>query len=118
MSDGNSSFFVGLGILVLATSILGCATAKMKKACFAIPFGILTFIFGLILLIIGFMGMAIGTPAVKDVLMKAGCNNDPSNPMIKFDNQFNEMVVKPMCSGLCPCPQDALDTFQNNIETA
>ena len=118
MLNVNSSVYMALGILVLATSVLGCATARMKKACFAIPFGILIFIFGLGLLLTAFTCISLGSPAVRDLLMKAGCKKDASNPMTKFDDQFNEMVVKPMCSGLCPCPQDALDTFQNNIETA
>ena len=53
---------LGLGVVIMVTSVLGCATAKFKNPCFAIPFGILTLIFGLILLIIGFLAMAISSP--------------------------------------------------------
>jgi hypothetical protein len=44
-----------LGIFILIVSLLGCATAKFKNPCFAIPFGLITFIFGLVLLIVGFI---------------------------------------------------------------
>ena len=54
---------LGLGALILVTAILGCATAKFKNPCFAIPFGLMTFVFGLILLILGGIAMVIGSPA-------------------------------------------------------
>jgi len=56
---------MGLGVLILIVSILGCATAKFKNPCFAIPFGILTFLFGVILLIMGFLAMVVASPQVK-----------------------------------------------------
>jgi hypothetical protein len=116
VSGASGSFFVGLGVLILATSLLGCATAKFKNPCFAIPFGILTSVFGLILLILGFIAMAVGSPQAVDIMRKAGCGDkSASNPLNAFDNQFNEMVVKPMCSEICPCTQSNFDTFEANI---
>ena len=104
MSGANSTAILGLGVLILATSILGCATARFKNPCFAIPFGILTFVFGLLLLIIGALAMAVGSPPAREMMMQVGCNNDANNPLRQFDNQYNEMVGKPLCSDICPCP--------------
>jgi len=53
-----------LGLLILLTGVLGCLTAKFKNPCFAIPFGLLTSIFGLILLIVGFLIIAATSPPV------------------------------------------------------
>jgi len=50
--------FMAFGILIIIISCLGCATAKFKNPCFAIPFGLLTLVFGLVLLIVGFLGVA------------------------------------------------------------
>jgi hypothetical protein len=49
-----------LGALVILVGLLGCATCKCKKACFTIPFVILTMIFGIILLIVGLIMMSVG----------------------------------------------------------
>ena len=62
MRYARSTGIIAFGVLILATSILGCATARFKNPCFAIPFGILTFVFGVILLIIGAIMIAIGSP--------------------------------------------------------
>jgi len=58
---GMATPVMALGVLLILVSLLGCATAKMKTPCFAIPFGLTTCLFGLILLIIAFVSLAMGT---------------------------------------------------------
>jgi len=58
ISEGLATPIIAFGILLVAISFLGCATAKFKNPCFAIPFGLLNCVFGLILVIIGFVGLA------------------------------------------------------------
>jgi hypothetical protein len=58
MSKGAATLLLAFGALVLLTSMLGCATARLKQPYVAIPFGLLTFVFGLVLLIVGLITMA------------------------------------------------------------
>lgn len=51
-ASGYGWVIVLCGVIAVITSVLGCLTAKMKKKCFAIPFGILAFIIGFTLFII------------------------------------------------------------------
>lgn len=102
MGGGGGTPMLALGALVFLTAILGCATAKFKNPCFAIPFGLLTFIFGLILLIIGALAMLVASPAVGKTFVNGVCNQQNS-PAVKFDTQYNQMIVKPICSEVCPC---------------
>lgn len=41
-----------IGIVGILIALLGCATGKLKNPCFAIPYGILTFIVAIIFLVI------------------------------------------------------------------
>jgi hypothetical protein len=41
------------GVLCVVTSIFGCATAKFKNFCFALPFMLLSIVIGLLMLIGG-----------------------------------------------------------------
>lgn len=112
---GNAGPAMALGVLILIVSLLGCATAKKKHPCFAIPFGMLTFLFGVILLIVGALAMIIASPKIKEMFKAAGCpaNNDQA-PMIQFDKQYTDMIVKPMCSDLCPCDENMFATWEKS----
>ena len=82
-SGGNAKPVMALGALILIVSLLGCTTAKFKNVCVATPFGILTFLFGLILLILGFLALVVASPQVKALFKQAGCPaNNPQAPMI------------------------------------
>lgn len=50
------------GLLALVVGMLGCLTAHKKNACFALPFGALALVIGLILLAIG--GAAVAATAL------------------------------------------------------
>lgn len=59
----------GLGIMVVGafaflTGLLGCCTCKCKKACFTIPFVILSLILGLVLLIVGLLLIGVASTFV------------------------------------------------------
>ena len=119
MSGNAIKGVMAFGALILVTSCLGCATARMKKPCFAIPFGAMTFVFGLILLIIGLMTMAVSSGKnINDMMEKTICKNDPKNPAIMFDNKYNEMISKPMCSKVCPCDKRVFTEFKKNLDDA
>jgi hypothetical protein len=114
-SGGNAKPVMALGALILLVSLLGCATAKFKNVCVAIPFGILTFIFGLILLILGMLAFVVASPQVKSMFTQAACpSNNPKAPMIQFDQQYNDMIVKPMCSTICPCDGDMFAEWEKS----
>jgi len=44
---------IALGVIIIVISVLGCATAKFKNPCFALPFGLINLILGIIFLVIG-----------------------------------------------------------------
>jgi hypothetical protein len=46
---------LGLGIVAILIGVIGCCLGKNKNVVFALPFIILTAIFGLITLIVGFI---------------------------------------------------------------
>ena len=85
MDGGNMDFtaVIAVGALILLTSFLGCATARMKTPCFAIPFGLMTLVFGLILFIAGLIMMTIsGGDRINEMMQKTVCKNDAKNPAI------------------------------------
>jgi hypothetical protein len=61
-SNGMGTGVLALGALIVFISCCGCATCKFKKVCFAIPFGLLTGVIGLVLLIIGFLVIGAAGP--------------------------------------------------------
>ena len=89
-----------LGILILFTACCGCATCKWKKVCFTIPFGIFTAIFGLVLLIIGFLIVASVGPITDDIMTKVCAGVDGTS----LSDEYNTAVSKFVCSQVCPCP--------------
>jgi hypothetical protein len=84
-----------LGVVVIITSLLGCATAKFKKPWFAILFIILTLGIGLALLIIGVLSAFGG--AVYDAAAATACRYD------KTYETYRELVDQRMCRDDCKC---------------
>ena len=89
-----------LGILIIFTACCGCATCKWKKVCFTIPFGIFSGIFGLILLIIGFLSVASVGPLTDEIMTKVCAGVEGTN----LATEYNDAVSKFVCSKICPCP--------------
>jgi len=52
---------VGIGIVGLLVAILGCFTGKAKMPCFAIPYGLLTFVITIIFLVIAIISGGIAS---------------------------------------------------------
>lgn len=46
---------IAIGVLGILIALLGCATGKLKNPCFAIPYGILTFIVAIVFLVIAIL---------------------------------------------------------------
>ena len=87
-----------LGIVVIITSLLGCATAKFKKPWFAILFIILTLGLGLALLIVGVLSAFGG--AVYDVAAATACKADTTY------EAYKELVDQRLCREDCKCNEE------------
>lgn len=95
---------IALGVVLLFISLLGCATARFKNPCFAIPFGCINLIIGILLLIVA--GIALGGEAVQGPLFAVACAPSEDNPALKFDALYKTNIDKVMCSVACPCRPD------------
>lgn len=96
---------LAMGAIVLLTSVLGCATGKFKKPCFALPFIILTAIMGLILLIVG--AVALSSGEVFQKVKDEACAQDST-----IQNQYKNTVDRYVCSQECPCPAGENDQIK------
>lgn len=95
---------IAFGILIIVIGLLGCATCKFKNPCFAVPFGALTFIFGVLLLI--FAAFALGGDAVTAAVFNDStgiCKPEAGKKLSKFDQLYKENVDNLMCTDTCPC---------------
>jgi ABC-type transport system involved in multi-copper enzyme maturation permease subunit len=97
---------LGLGILllggiVLITSILGCCLAKNTNMCFAIPFMILTLLFGIVMVIIGLIAINVSGPVVDKLKIEV-CTSDQAKSL---NGEYKNAVSKYVCSNICPCPE-------------
>ena len=79
--NGYGSLMAISAVLILLVSFLGCATVKFKNPFFAIPFGIMTIIFGFIFFITGFLTFG-GASHRKDSYMRMFC---PENSVNSYD---------------------------------
>lgn len=105
-----------LGAIAILVGLLGCATCKCKKACFTIPFVILTLIIGLVLLIIGVVLMGAAGDFI-DKAQKRICEVTASSNNALAEN-YNNAVEIFVCSKACPCPQGeggATKTLWSNV---
>ena len=93
--NGTGTGVLVLGLIVIGTAILGCATSKFKHPCIATLFIIMTLVMGLVLLIVGFIAAAGGE--IYMAASVAGCAMDDSYPLYKAAVDAN------MCTDICPC---------------
>ena len=102
------SFGLGIlicGVFIVLTGLLGCMTAKTKKACFACIFIICTMVLGLVCLI--FSAITLGDLGkYKDKVCGAAGN--------VLKGQFNEVVNNKMCTNDCRCDPGP-DDFNLNM---
>jgi hypothetical protein len=89
-----------IGVMILFTACCGCASCKFKKVFFAIPFGIFTAVFGLVLLIVGFLIVGATGPLADEILIEV-CSSTES---VSLADEYNTAVSKWVCSSVCPCP--------------
>lgn len=102
--DALATPIIALGVVLLFIALLGCATARFKNPCFAIPFGCINFIIGILLLIV--TAFALGGEAVQGPLFDVACLPSEDNPALKFDALYRTNIDKVMCSVACPCRAD------------
>lgn len=95
---------IALGIVVLFISLLGCATARFKNPCFAIPFALVNLLLAVLFLVVAFI--ALGGETVQDPLFNVACMPTDDNPALKFDALYSTNIDKVMCSRACPCKAD------------
>ena len=64
---------IAIGIVGLLVACLGCLTGAKKNPCFAIPYGILTFIITIIFLVIALIAGGISSPVGQKALFDGAC---------------------------------------------
>lgn len=74
---------VGVGICGIIIACLGCATGKMKNPCFAIPYGILTFVVLILFFVITLIASAASSQYGQDTMYAGICGGVVSGPNIK-----------------------------------
>ena len=97
---------LALGVVAIATAILGLMTAKCKKWCFTLLFIILCAIGGLILLIVAFVLLG------DDDLISAGKDAACAQAGV-INNQYIKTVDHWVCSTTCPCPEGPNGEWKN-----
>lgn len=90
-----------LGAIAILTGLLGCATCKCKKVCFTIPFGILSFVAGLVLLILGLVLLGVASELVDKA--QEGICKVSSKSNANIAQSYNDAVELYVCSEICPC---------------
>jgi hypothetical protein len=110
---------IALGVVGLLIACLGCATGKFKNPCFAIPYGLLSFIITIIFLVVGLIAMAVSSETGQTTIFELACGltvtgaaaklgNTVKNP-VDLADLYKNAVDKPICSIFCPC--DATSVF-------
>jgi len=71
---------IAVGVVGILIALLGCATGKLKNPCFAIPYGLLTFVVSIIFLVIAIAAGALGSSKGKAEALKVLCGGAIKNP--------------------------------------
>lgn len=98
-----SGFGVGLlllGIFAIILAVLGCLAAKKLTNCFTIPYIVLTFLVGLIILILALVVLGAGSKYV-DKFQEKGCKK--LTKKTEITEAYNNAISKWVCSDECPC---------------
>jgi hypothetical protein len=71
---------IAVGVVSILIAILGCATGKLKNPCFAIPYGLLSFIVTIIFLVITIAAGALGSSKGQSEALALLCGGTVTNP--------------------------------------
>lgn len=71
---------IAIGVVGILIALLGCATGKLKNPCFAIPYGLLTFIVSIVFLVIAIAAGALSSERGKSDALKVLCGGAIKNP--------------------------------------
>ena len=71
---------IAIGIVGLMIACLGCLTGAKKNPCFAIPYGICTFMITIIFLVIGLIAGGISSPTGQKAIFDAACGGPITIP--------------------------------------
>jgi len=71
---------IGIGSVGLLIGCLGCCTGKLKKPCFAIPYGLLTFVITIIFLVITILAGIVASKEGQQAMFSAACGGQISIP--------------------------------------
>ena len=96
---------VGLGAVTFFLSMLGCLSAKFMKTLFTVPFIILSFIIGIVMLSISLT--MTGAFGFFDDIMADLCVNQGQ----EIANAYTMSVEHFICSQTCPCPRGENDKY-------
>lgn len=77
-----SEICVAIGVIGLLIACLGCATGKTKNFCFAIPYGLLSFILTIVFLIFSIIAMGASSDTGKAAMFAAACGGDIVVPKV------------------------------------
>lgn len=64
---------IALGVVGLLIACLGCATGKFKNPCFAIPYGLLSFVITIIFLVIALFSFAVASTTGQATIFELAC---------------------------------------------
>lgn len=109
---------IALGVVGLLIACLGCLTGKTKNFCFAIPYGLLSFIITIIFLVVGLIAMAVSSETGQQTIFELACGLTVTgaassqlatvkNP-VDLADLYQNAVDKPICSIFCPCAANAV----------
>jgi len=98
-----------VGLLTLLTALLGCCVCcsdkwKCPKACFAVPFGIVTFVMGVALIVLGGLAVSAGSLLTPETFKGPICASAKAQDAVAA---YTTAIDKVMCSEECPCAQGA-----------
>lgn len=117
--EGVGKGIIAIGVIGLLIACLGCATGKTKNFCFAIPYGLLSFILTIVFLIFSIIAMGASSDTGKAAMFAAACGGDVVVPKVGSSNaktfkskvnlaaQYTKFVDVPTCSVYCPCPSNS-----------
>lgn len=64
---------IALGAIGILIACLGCATGKFKNPCFAIPYGLLSFVVTIIFLVISLFSFAVASTEGQATIFELAC---------------------------------------------
>jgi len=101
-----------MGIFGLLLAFFGCATGKKKNFCFAIPYGIMSFIVTVIFLIIAISAFFFSSQDGQTAFFNTACGLNVAGGQatktvkstLNLQAKYTKYVDQPICSEYCQCP--------------